>query len=869
MKSRLIDWSLQNAKVIYTLLIVSVICALAAFPFIEIDTDPENMLSENNPERVFHNQVKANFAMHDMLVIGVTNANSEHGVYDLTTLAGLHYVTDSALQLKGIVRQDVMALSVVDNIKQGEPGEIRFEWMMDSVPTSVAQAQQIAKSVERLPMLNNTLVSADKQAAAIYLPIEDKNQSFAIAEQIRMVIDTWQVNHPASAAEWHITGLPVAEDQFGHEMFVQMAISAPLAGLTIFILLFYFFRQINLIIAPMIVAMVTVIVTMGLLIGMGFEVHILSSMIAIFLMPIAVVDSVHVLSEFADRITPEKSVKEVVREVMQELFQPMLFTSLTSSVGFLSLLITPIPPVQIFGAFIGFGILFAFAITMIFIPAYISRMSPQSIATLIDKHHQAETSLLIAKVTVLGRFALRFPTMILVMSAVILAVSVWGVSKINVNDNPVKWFKADHEIRIADRVLNEHFAGTYDAFLVLDASNTNTGKELTVLTQQLIKHGALTEETTGKIVQNVLPLMSDAVNFTDILLVADELLFDAQESELQALETWLSDIETIQSAQKRFLQPEVLHYMQSLNTTLIKSGLVGKSNSLVEVINTVNRELHSGTDEDYHLPATANAVAQVLLQYQSSHRPNDLWHFVRQDYSQTLMWLQLTSGDNQDMTKVVELVESYIAEHPLPDSVSIHWAGKAYLNLIWQENMVEGMLDSLLSAFVIVFFMMVVLFRSVVFGVLAMLPLTLTICFIYGAIGWLGKDYDMPIAVLSALTLGLSVDFAIHFLERSRSAYAETQSFTKAMLIMFEEPARAISRNALVIALGFTPLLFAPLVPYITVGVFLGAIMFISAIVTLVLLPPCLHVLRTFVFPAANASLSKSSASNDQMEGVN
>jgi predicted RND superfamily exporter protein len=57
------------------------------------------------------------------------------------------------------------------------------------------------------------------------------------------------------------------------------------------------------------------------------------------------------------------------------------------------------------------------------------------------------------------------------------------------------------------------------------------------------------------------------------------------------------------------------------------------------------------------------------------------------------------------------------------------------------------------------------------------------------------------------------------------------------MAEVFEEPARAISRNAIVIAIGFTPLLLAPLVPYITVGVFLASIMAVSAIVTLVLLP--------------------------------
>ena len=55
------------------------------------------------------------------------------------------------------------------------------------------------------------------------------------------------------------------------------------------------------------------------------------------------------------------------------------------------------------------------------------------------------------------------------MVVLIMGISVYGITKINVNDNPVKWFAADHEIRIADRVLNSHFGGTYTAYLTLSA----------------------------------------------------------------------------------------------------------------------------------------------------------------------------------------------------------------------------------------------------------------------------------------------------------------------------------------------------------------------------------------------------------------
>jgi len=129
-----------------------------------------------------------------------------------------------------------------------------------------------------------------------------------------------------------------------------------------------------------------------------------------------------------------------------------------------------------------------------------------------------------------------------------------------------------------------------------------------------------------------------------------------------------------------------------------------------------------------------------------------------------------------------------------------------------------------------------------------MVPLLITIVVIYGIIGLVGKDYDMPVAVLSALTLGMAVDFAIHFLERARAEYAETGSWQKSVGLMFGEPASAITRNVLVIAIGFLPLLAAPLIPYKTVGIFLCAIMALSGAVTLLALPAILKLLEKVLF---------------------
>ena len=75
------------------------------------------------------------------------------------------------------------------------------------------------------------------------------------------------------------------------------------------------------------------------------------------------------------------------------------------------------------------------------------------------------------------------------------------------------------------------------------------------------------------------------------------------------------------------------------------------------------------------------------------------------------------------------------------------------MNLVWQDKMVNGMLVAFLSTFAVVFILMVLLFRSVRWAILAMVPMTVTILLVYGTLGFAGKDYDMPLAILSTLVL--------------------------------------------------------------------------------------------------------------------
>ncbi|MGK0483923.1 MAG: putative RND superfamily exporter protein, partial [Planctomycetota bacterium] len=418
----------------------------------------------------------------------------------------------------------------------------------------------------------------------------------------------------------------------------------------------------------------------------------------------------------------------------------------------------------------------------------------------------------------------------------------------------------------ADRVLNEHFGGTYMAYLALDAPETDwdaTAFVTSVTARVRAKEDSLESdglpELTVAFPEFETELATRAAAATaaggsaatiEALEVFARERADSTEDDDEA-ESWdelLSVLSAERQSDQVFKDPEVLRWMSRLQASFTDSGKVGKSSSVADIVQTVHRELFLGEDEQYRIPETSAAVAQCLLTYQSSHRPDDLWHFVTPDYREASLWLQLTSGDNRDMVSVHEALDAFMAEDPPPGGLEPHWFGLTHINVVWQDKMVAGMLKSLGGAFVVVLLLMTVLFRSILWGLLAMVPLTLTIALVYGAVGIMGKPYDMPVAVLSSLALGLAIDFAIHFLARARREHERHGSWKAALPAMFDEPARAIARNAIVVAVGFLPLIFAPLVPYQTVGVLLAAILGISGVATLLILPALLATCERWFF---------------------
>jgi predicted RND superfamily exporter protein len=405
----------------------------------------------------------------------------------------------------------------------------------------------------------------------------------------------------------------------------------------------------------------------------------------------------------------------------------MLFTSLTTLTGFLSLVTTGIPPVAVFGIAVAFGVAVAWLMSMLFIPAYTTFLSDEALQKFIKNGEKK--SAVIEVVQIFKRAAWNHPKTIVAIAIVLIISAALGLPKIIVNDNSVRWFKEGHFIRTADVAFNKKLAGAYKANLIF------------TVPAEVRPDLATTKKVDSNEEEDEFAQEVEEVNYPSVR--------DAKV---------ISYIEKLE------------HFLQNLKEE-DNAPMVGGTIAVTDVLRKIGK-----TIKVPGLPSTRKQISQYIFLFENGDlkRGRDLWKIINQDSNsrETLMRVFFKTGDNNHFAKVAKLTKQFIKDNPPPKfraengkeyPLQVRWSGLLKVNNDWQDIMVTGMMVSFLESFGIVFLMMVFLFKSLRWGIISMLPLTVTISFLYGMIGHLGIFYNLPIAVLSSLSLGLAIDFAIHY----------------------------------------------------------------------------------------------------------
>jgi len=743
------EWSTRHPRL--TIAVTAFLTALFAawLPRMRTDTDPKNMLPATSDVRVLNDQVDQWFGLHkDMIVVGIVR---DSGIFEREALEALERLTNAITGLRGVVSVDVTSLTTADNVV-AEGGMLRVEPLLPRVPETREQMERLRRSLMGNPMVVGRLVSEDGTTTAVYVPLEQGANGKVVADQIRDIL----AREPAGGLQYFVAGDPVARDTFGAEMFRQMAVFAPLAGFVMLVALQFMFRSLALSLSIMAVAMVAGVWSMGLLVAVGQPVHIMSSMMPVFLMAIAT-DSIHIFNEFYFRLRETSDRRQAVLETMQVVGAPVRYTALATAAGFGVLALGGIVPVRVFGLFVAFGTVVIRLMSFSLVPAVMMLVPERTLERASQREDlQAGASRWLGA---LGRLSIRHPVAVLAAGAVLLAVVATGIPKIRINNNMIRWFKPQSPIAVADRVMNAKLGGTSLLYLV-----------------------ASTPEAEG-----------------------------------------LKD-------------PARLAYIEALQREVETGEDVGKAVSVVDLVKRVNRVMQEDRSEQEVLPATRDIVGQYLFLFGMAAKPATLENLLDAESRRANVWVQLKSWDAGAAERVVGRVEAYTKNHA-PPALTVQPAGIAYFNLVWNREVLKDMVRTFLVALVLVLAILVVSFRSLAWGLLSFVPLLFTIALIYGAVGLLGKDFDMPISVLSTLSLGMAVDFPIHFIRRYRQRLAEGKPVADALVWTVARPGKGILRNAVLFSLAFAVMLASSLTPYITVGLFIMTMMTLSAVFTLLYLP--------------------------------
>jgi len=281
--------------------------------------------------------------------------------------------------------------------------------------------------------------------------------------------------------------------------------------------------------------------------------------------------------------------------------------------------------------------------------------------------------------------------------------------------------------------------------------------------------------------------------------------------------------------------PEVLNGMLELQKQLGEIEQVGYSTSIANLVTEINSALTG----EKSIPGSKNGVSQEILLYEMSGDSSDFEQLVNYDYDKARINLRMSSVSSNKLAEVIDRAESE-AKKIAGDKFDVQVTGSSYLFKLLTDLLVKGQVISLLIALFAVAVIVGLIYLSVKFGLLSVIPLGFTIGVNFGLMGLLGIPLDNATTMLASIAIGIGVDYTIHFISRYRLELDRGESPESAVIGATRTTGQAIFFNAIAVAVGFGVLLASSFTPIATLGSLVALTMVLSAGSALTLLPAAL-----------------------------
>ena len=300
-------------------------------------------------------------------------------------------------------------------------------------------------------------------------------------------------------------------------------------------------------------------------------------------------------------------------------------------------------------------------------------------------------------------------------------------------------------------------------------------------------------------------------------------------------------------------KPENLRKIEALQTYVETLPHVEGSVSIVDFIKKMNQSLNENKKEAYKIPNDKALIAQYFLLYSASGDPTDFDNYVDYDYRLANVRFRMNSSEYLDEKPVVDLTNEYIASHFQDGTIQATTSGKVALDAYWINTLGSNHFFGAGIALLVVLIVAALSFRSIWAGVLTIIPVLISVLFIYTVMGILGIWLAVGTSMFAAIAIGVGVDFAVHTVDRLKYLLNdEGLPIKEAYKEFYKSAGRALFFNLMALALGFSVLMTSSVPPLSQFGLLVAVAISVSFIGSLTLLPAIIYLTKPAVFNIKN-----------------
>ena len=754
------------------------------------DASADTLVVEDDPDLQLYREVSAVFGGDDFLLVTFTPHAGE-------LLASANLDALGRLQRRlGEIEGVTSVFSVLDAPLLKSP-PVSLDELAEGFRTLRSADVDLALAAEELassPFFRELLISADGRTAALRVDIlpmpmperadtaERRRQVAARAALIEAVRGLRTEFSPLGVL--HLGGVPMIASDMIAFVKSDLAVFGGLVLVLVMAVLRAAFGQLRWVLLPLGCAAAGILATLGVLGFLLMPATVISSNFVALMAIMTISLTIHLIVRYRELLqAPEPlGAKKLVAATMTSKFAPCLYTALTTMAAFGSLTVSSIVPVEDFGWMMCIGLVLGFLVTFILFPA---------VLMLLDGGRprpglRVETGM-IQRLSALSQ---RHPGRIAWASLAAAAAAAAGIAQLSVDNRFIDYFKDDTDINQGMVYIDRHLGGTAPFDLVL----------------------------------NFEPWQA-----WDDALAGDDLFADDPFAEAAA-----GGAASDPFPERYWFTRDKLDRIGLAHRLLEARPEVGKVVSLAS-LDELARQFNDGE------PLNNVQVAAVLAALPPDLRDEVIRPYASPATGQARLWARvIESGPYFDRDQLVaDIKQAVVREAGFADG-AVAIAGMVVLFNGMVRKLVSSQVDTLGYVLLATFLMFLVLLRSPLFALLGMAPNILAAAAVLAVMGFAGIPLNMMTAAIAAVSIGIGVDFAIHYLHRYRRERALAEDPGAAVARTHGSIGRALFLTGLTIMVGFSVLCFSNFVPTIMFGLLVALAMALAFLANLTLLPSLL-----------------------------